>query len=54
MPAHLDENFMLAECENMKVGDRCELLDESKSKPRGEIAYIGKVPNLNNGYFVGV
>ena len=35
----------------MKKQDRCELVNE---KIRGEIAYIGKVPDLGDGYFVGI
>jgi len=42
---------MKEECENMKVGDRCELIE---SKHRGEIKYVGKVPNKGSGYFIGV
>lgn len=32
-------------------GDRCEL---NQSKHRGEVAYVGKVPDLGEGYFVGI
>ena len=32
-------------------GDRCELVE---SKHRGEIGYVGKVPDVGEGFFVGI
>lgn len=34
-----------------KIGDRCELVEDGH---RGEICYIGKIPDLNEGYYVGI
>ena len=37
--------------EGMKVGDRCEV---NPGKRRGEVKFIGEVPELKGGYWVGV
>lgn len=37
--------------DNIKIEDRCELIEE---KHRGAIVYVGKVPDLGEGYFVGI
>lgn len=47
----LDENYMQSEAEQFTVGARCRLLG---SEYLGDIAYVGLVPELKKGYFVGV
>lgn len=38
-----------------KLGDRCELIYEQKDeRHRGEIRYIGRVPDLGLGYYIGI
>ena len=37
--------------DNIKLENRCELLEE---KHRGQVVYVGKVPDLGEGYFVGI
>jgi tubulin-folding cofactor B len=47
----LDPNYEKDLTEAIKVGDRCEV---KESGFRGEVKYIGRVPDLNEGYFVGI
>ena len=44
--AHLEE-----EASKMKVGDRCEVTVGGK---RGEVKFVGKIPQIAPGWFVGV
>ena len=37
--------------DSIKVGDRCEVIEEGV---RGEIKYVGKLPDMGLGYFVGI
>ncbi len=46
-----DPNYQKELVDGINLADRCEILD---SKLRGEIMYKGKVPDLGEGYFVGV
>jgi len=46
-----DPDFQKELIENLEVGNRLEVTD---GKFRGEIRYIGKVPDLGDGFFVGV
>jgi len=47
----LDDNYMQAEAEQFTVGARCKLLN---TVSLGYVAYVGLVPELSKGYFVGV
>lgn len=47
----LDPNYDKELADAIKVGDRCEL---KESGFRGEVKYVGRVPDLNEGYFVGI
>ena len=47
----IDSEYQKDIADNIKKGDRCELVE---GKHRGVIAFIGKVPDLEEGYFVGV
>jgi tubulin-folding cofactor B len=47
-----DEEIETDLIKSIRIGDRCEV---KSSAFRGEVRYIGKVPNLNDaGYFVGI
>ena len=46
-----DPNFMKELAETMKVGDRCELIDDQN---RGEIAYVARLPDMGQGFYLGV
>lgn len=37
--------------DKISIGNRCKVIE---SGHRGEVKYIGRIPNLNQGYFVGV
>jgi len=47
----LDDSFMKHEAEQFTVGARCRLAD---TLYLGYIAYIGLVPEIHKGYFVGI
>jgi tubulin-folding cofactor B len=47
----IDPDFQKDLAENIKKGDRCELIEEGH---RGTVSYVGKVPDLGDGYFVGI
>ena len=38
----------------MKVGDRCEVTAPGMGRKRGEVKYVGKIPQIAPGWFVGV
>ena len=43
-------NFQEEESKSITVGSRCEKAGGS----RGEVKYVGKVPGLEKGYWVGI
>lgn len=45
-----DENYLEAEAAAIKVGDRCEVAGGR----RGEVMFVGRVPELPLGFWVGV
>ena len=47
----IDDEFEADKAAGIKVGNRCQVL---KTKTRGEVKYIGKVPEKAPGYWVGV
>jgi tubulin-folding cofactor B len=46
----LDSEYMAELASTIAVGSRCKL----ENGHRGEVSYVGKVPDLGLGYFVGV
>jgi len=46
-----DPEFQADEASKVTVGDRCEVQPGGR---RGEVMYVGKVPELNPGFWVGV
>ena len=44
-------DFQKAEADQIQAGSRCELIIGQR---RGEVKYVGKVPELAPGYWVGV
>ncbi|KRX04779.1 CAP Gly-rich domain [Pseudocohnilembus persalinus] len=50
-PPVLDPEYGKDLAEQIKLGDRCKVKETGH---RGEVKYIGKVPNLAQGYFIGV
>jgi len=46
-----DPEFMAQEASKINVGDRCEVQPGGR---RGEVKYVGKIPELNLGFWVGV
>jgi tubulin-specific chaperone B len=49
-PAMMDADYLKAEAEQVAVGERCMI----SAGHRGVVSYVGKVPDLGVGYFVGV
>ena len=47
----VDDNYMQQEISGYKVGDRCQVLESGN---RGEVGYVGKCPDMGQGYWVGV
>ena len=45
-----DENYLEQEAASIKVGDRCQVAGGR----RGEVAFVGRVPELPLGFWVGV
>jgi len=46
-----DDDHLAEEAAKMKIGDRCEVALGGK---RGEIKFVGKIPQIAAGWFVGV
>lgn len=46
-----DPEHQAEEASKIKVGDRCEVLPGGR---RGEVKYVGKIPQLKLGFWVGV
>lgn len=46
-----DPDFQKEIADTYKVGDRCVVLE---SNERGSVEYVGKIPDLGLGYYVGV
>ncbi|EAR84463.1 tubulin folding cofactor B (macronuclear) [Tetrahymena thermophila SB210] len=46
-----EEDYLKEEAEQMKKGDRCQLKEK---KHRGTVEYVGKIPNLGQGYYIGI
>ena len=46
-----DKDFQKDLAELIGKGDRCELIEE---KHRGVVSYVGRVPDLGDGFFVGI
>ena len=46
----IEEDYQEEEAKAITVGDRCEVIGER----RGEVKYVGKIPELANGYWVGI
>lgn len=47
----IPEDFQEEESKAISVGNRCEV---KLGERRGEVKYVGKIPELANGYWVGV
>jgi len=47
----VEDDYLKDIAHGIKKGDRCEVID---SKHRGTIEYVGKIPNLDPGYYVGI
>nr|ADD37890.1 Tubulin-specific chaperone B [Lepeophtheirus salmonis] len=47
----IDPDYLQKEANEMNIGDRCEI---KKDEQRGEVKYIGKIPYMGEGYFVGI
>ena len=45
-------DYQKEEADAIQVGSRCQSADALKRK--GEVKYVGKVPGLGNGYWIGV
>ena len=48
---HIDENYQEEEAKGISVGNRWQV---TVGERRGEVKYVGKIPELANGYWVGV
>jgi len=49
-----DDEHLATEASSMKVGDRCEVTAPGMGRKRGEVKYVGKIPQIAPGWFVGV
>jgi tubulin-folding cofactor B len=50
-----DPDYQRDIAEGYNLGDRCEVIAEEKDdRYRGEIKYIGKIPDLGDGYYIGI
>lgn len=49
--AHIVADYQKEEADAIKVGDRCQTIVGNK---RGEVMFVGKVTQLDNGYWVGI
>ena len=47
----IPDDFQKAEADQVTVGTRCEVVIGSR---RGEVKYVGLVPELAPGYWIGV
>lgn len=47
----IDDNYQEEEAKNISVGNRWQV---TVGERRGEVKYVGKIPELANGYWVGV
>ena len=47
----LDENYFKTEATGMKIGDRIQV---KTTGCRGEIKYIGLIPEIKGGWFIGI
>lgn len=44
-------SFLISCCQNIKVGDRCQVEPGEK---RGVVKYVGRAESLGPGYWVGI
>ena len=49
-----DDEHLAAEAGAMKAGDRCEVTAPGMGRKRGEVKYVGKIPQIAPGWWVGV
>ena len=50
-----DPDYQKDTADGYNIGDRFEIISSKKEEShRGEIRYIGKMPDLGEGYYVGV
>jgi len=49
-----DDEHLATEAATMKVGDRCEVALPGRNKPRGVVQYVGKIPQIAPGWWIGV
>lgn len=50
-----DPDYQKATADTYKIGDRCEIISENEEeRNRGEVRYIGRIPDLGEGFYVGV
>lgn len=47
----VEDDYLKNIADGIKKGDRCEVIE---TKYRGTVEYIGKIPNLEPGYYVGI
>ena len=48
---NIDEEYMMAEAYSLQIDKRCRLVEKGH---RGTIKYIGRVPEVGKGYYVGI
>ena len=50
-----DPDYQKDIAEHCHVGERCEIVSEKEEeRNRGEVKYVGKMPDLGLGYYVGI
>jgi tubulin-folding cofactor B len=47
----IDDEYMMVEAYSIQIGSRCKLLEKGH---RGSVAYIGRVPEVGKGFYVGI
>jgi len=49
-----DDDHLEKEAQAMKVGDRCEVTQPGMGGKRGVVQYVGKIPQIAAGWWIGV
>lgn len=50
-----DPDYQKDTADTYTLGDRCEIISHNEEeRNRGEIRYIGRVPDMGEGFYVGV
>lgn len=48
---NIDDEYMMSEAYSLKIESRCRMVEKGH---RGKIMYVGRVPEVGRGYYVGI